>query len=64
MIKEKVISLGVKFNNKPFIAKEPPTSAGMIYINKFEEEPRQTIKSLRLKKRSHEIFRNGFNHKK
>jgi hypothetical protein len=67
MIVNKVLSIGVNFFNKPYKAKEPPTSGGIIYVNKFKEAPSQehNIKTMKILNKSHEIFNNGFNnHKK
>jgi hypothetical protein len=64
MIEKKVISLGVKFKDKPYKGKEPPSSGGIIYVNKFEEPDEYSIKTMKIKNRSHAIFKNGFNHKK
>jgi hypothetical protein len=67
MIERKVVSLAVNFFNRPFKTKEPPTSGGIIYVNKLEDIPSQEdkIKTMRIFHKAYHAFNNGFNnHKK
>jgi hypothetical protein len=64
MIERKVISVGINFRNKIFKAKEPPTSGGIIYVNKFKSPDEHSVKTMQVIDRGYEVFNNGFNHKK
>jgi hypothetical protein len=66
MIVKKVLRIGVDFFSKTYKAKEPPTSGGIIFVNKLKDLPsqEQNIKTMKIVDKSHQMFNNGFNHYK